>query len=73
MEILLNEKELKEVLHSALCNGLGWISGYGFYGCINSTLKTEYSYFHKTVNNTITAGTPEVIHQVCFRSMINKH
>lgn len=29
MEILLNENELKEVLHNALCNGLGWISGYG--------------------------------------------
>ena len=29
MEILLNEKELKEVLHNALCNGLGWIRGYG--------------------------------------------
>ena len=29
MEILLNDKEVKKVLHNALCNGLGWISGYG--------------------------------------------
>jgi hypothetical protein len=49
MEILLNEKELKEVLHSALCNGLGWISGYGLsvkiskedYASAKDSLKDE--------------------------------
>ena len=49
MEILLNEKELKEVLHNALCNGLGWISGYGLsvkiskedYASAKDSLKEE--------------------------------
>ena len=49
MEMLLNEKELKEVLHNALCNGLGWISGYGLsvkiskedYASAKDSLKDE--------------------------------
>ena len=64
MEILLNEKELKEVLHNALCNGLGWISGYGLSVNIS---KEDYA----SAKDSLKEGDPDRV--VCIEDVLMKH
>lgn len=64
MEVLLNDKEVKEVLHNALCNGLGWISGYGLSVNIS---KEDYS----NAKNSLKEANPD--RTICIEDVFMKH
>ena len=64
MEILLNEKELKEVLHNALCNGLGWIRGYGLSVNIS---KEDYA----SAKNSLKEANPDK--DICIEDVLMEH
>jgi len=47
MKITLSKEETLEIIHNALCNGLGWIGGYGI--SVSNT-KAEYEEAKKSLS-----------------------
>jgi hypothetical protein len=73
MEILLNDKEVKEVLHNALCNGLGWISGYGLSVKISKEdyAKAKNSLKDEDFNVDSMVGSINI--GICMEDVLMKH
>ena len=61
MKITLNQEELIEVIHNALCNGLGWISGYGL------ELNISQEDYQKAKANIQTENT------ICYEDVLIQH
>ena len=61
MKLELTDKEALEVFHSALCNGLGWLEGYG--------LKLEYNPVqYQEVKEKLKQDSPNEI--ICYEDIL---